>query len=314
MLLMMLACEPGVTPSSDQPEILFEVPAGSSARGLGGSLAAVGVVGSASRWEWFLRLGADGSCIKAGRHKLKVGMKGEEILAALCGVPVPKDEPFTVVEGWRIRDIDAALVEKGWIKAGAYIEATSKIDSFKLPFTTTSLEGYLYPETYKVEPDSFDPALLAQRQLDTFVERFYTPYQQKLGTRSLNEVVVMASLLEREEPTPANRPLVAGILWKRIDARWNLGVDATSRYSLDNWNDRTAFLKKLRDPTDPYNTRLRGGLPPTAIGAASLDSLVAATAPVPSEYWYYLHDASKTLHPAKDEAGHEANRRRYNVY
>jgi UPF0755 protein len=241
-------------------------------------------------------------------------MDAKALLAALCGAPVPKDEPFTVVEGWRIRDTDAALAEKGWIQAGAYIAAASDGSVYKVPFPLSSLEGYLYPETYRVEPEHFDPKDLIQRQLDTFSERFWTPYHEKLGTRSLSEVVVMASLVEKEEPSPENRPLIAGILWKRIDSGWNLGVDATSRYGLDDWNNREAFLKKLRDPEDPYNTRLRQGLPPGAIGNPGLEALVAAANPKPSEYWYYLHDATKSLHPAKNEAEHEANRRRYNVY
>ena len=119
---------------------------------------------------------------------------------------------------------------------------------------------------------------------------------------------------EREEPTDANRPLVAGILWKRLDADWNLGVDATSRYSLENWNDRRAFLARLRDPEDPYNTRLRPGLPPTPIGSPGISALEAALTPEASEYWYYLHDAQQNLHPTRNGQEHEQMRRRYDVY
>jgi UPF0755 protein len=124
----------------------------------------------------------------------------------------------------------------------------------------------------------------------------------------------MASMLEREEPVPAQRSLVAGILWKRIDHDTALGVDATSRYELDEWNDRQSFLKKLRDKEDPYNTRHRVGLPPGPIGAPSVASLVAALRPKPSEFWYYLHDANKVLRPSRNAAEHEALRKKYNVY
>lgn len=315
MLLFLLACDLGAAPNpTDTTEHFFEVPAGATARGLGAALEKDGLVASASQWQWFLRMGADGSCIKAGRHKVSPSMNGNTLLAALCGPPVPKDEPFTVVEGWRILEIDAALTEKGWTKAGDFTSAVADISSFKAPFTPKSMEGYLYPETYRIEPEHFDAKEFAQRQLDTFTERFWTPYHDKLGTRTLDDVVIMASLVEREEPTPDNRPTIAGILWKRLDAPWNLGVDATSRYHLTDWNDRSAFLKQLRDPNDPYNTRLRAGLPPTAIGNPGLEALVAAAQPLSSEYWYYLHDSNKVLHPAKNVAEHEANRRRYNVY
>jgi UPF0755 protein len=107
---------------------------------------------------------------------------------------------------------------------------------------------------------------------------------------------------------------VAGILWKRIDKGFALGVDATSRYELADWNDRKAFLKRLRDNTDPYNTRTRPGLPPGPIGAPTVDSLRAALHPKASEYWYYLHDAEKKLHPSRNAEEHEALRVKYNVY
>ena len=124
----------------------------------------------------------------------------------------------------------------------------------------------------------------------------------------------MASLLEREEPLPAQRPLVAGILWKRIDAGVPLGVDATSRYELREWNDRKAFLQRLRDPADPWNTRMKKGLPPGAIGSPTVDSLLAALRPQKSEFWYYLHDAQRILRPSRNGAEHEELRRKYNVY
>lgn len=316
MLLWLLACdlEAPADPAATA-ELMFEVPAGATARGLGDELLGAGLLEAEWKWEWFLRTSADGSCVKAGRHRVRANMDAPALLAALCGAPVPKDEPFTIPEGWRARDIDAALTAKGWIQAGAYLEATRNVaaytTSFPLP-TNGTLEGYLYPETYRVEPDAFAPKALVQRQLDTFAARFVQGREP--GVRSLHAVVTMASLLEREEPMPANRPLVAGILWRRIDAGWNLGVDATSRYTLDDWNDRKAFLKQLHDKTDPWNTRHRGGLPPTPIGNPGVDALEAAAAPVASEFWYYLHDADRVLHPSRSEAEHEGYRRRYNVY
>lgn len=316
MILFLLACdlEAPADPAATT-EVMFEVPAGASARGLGDDLVAAGLVAEEWKWEWFLRTGADGACIKAGRHRVKASMPLPALLAALCGAPVPKDEPFTVVEGWRAREIDAALAAKGWIQAGAYLEAIQDPSAYKVTFPmpeTGTLEGYLYPETYRVEPDRFDARTFVQRQLDTFHERFAA--SATLGARSLHDIVTMASMLEREEPKPENRGLVSGILWKRIDSGWNLGVDATSRYTLDDWNDRRAFLKKLRDPDDPWNTRLRPGLPPTPIGNPGTVALEAAAAPVASEFWYYLHDAEQNLHPSRNVAEHEGYRKKYNVY
>lgn len=304
-------------PAATEAQV-FTVPGGSSARSLAPKLADAGLVDSADDFVMYVRITKEGGCIKAGRHELSAAMSAGELIETMCGVPLPDDVPFTIVEGWRIREIDEALAKKGWTKPGEYAALAANPGAFTAPFPlpSDSLEGYLFPETYMVIPDKWDTKAFIQRQLDLLTERFYTPHADDIAAsdRSMGEVVIMASMLEREEPKVENRPLVAGILWKRIDAGWNLGVDATSRYTLDEWNDRKAFLKKLRDPKDPYNTRLRGGLPPTAIGNPSTPSLEAALAPVESEYWYYLHDSKQDIHPSRNSAEHEAYRRRYNVY
>lgn len=291
----------------------FVVPKGATAGGLTHRLADEGLIPGAWQWKLFLRQ-ADASCLKAGRFQVSPSMSMRELLDTLCGPPLPEDQPFTVVEGWRIREIDAALAARGWIEPGVYAElATTKAVELPFEISSPTLEGYLYPETYLVIPSEFDAKRFIERQLRTFHERFLSR-NADLGKRNLHEVVVMASMLEREEPKAVHRPLVAGILWKRIDSGWALGVDATSRYTLEDWNDRRSFLRQLRDPKDPYNTRLNKGLPPTAIGNPGIESLEAAIKPVASEFWYYLHDADQNLHPSRNAAEHEAKRAQYNVY
>lgn len=301
----------------EAPTVEFEVPKGSSAKSIGFALADKGLIKNRLAWRWHVwRRG--GLNAKAGRHLVSASMPLRNIATTLEGVPLPDDEPFTVVEGWRLRDTDSALAAAGLIQPGAYLAAARRPADFHAPFPlpSASVEGYLYPETYRVERTSFDAKKFVQRQLDAFTERFYAPNKDEIekSGRSLHALVTMASMLEREEPVPAQRALVAGILWKRLDNGWALGVDATSRYPLDEWNDRKAFLKALRDPEDPYNTRLRKGLPPGPIGAPAIDSLLAALRPASSAYWYYLHDSSRTLHPSKDAAEHERLRARYGVH
>ncbi len=331
LLGLLSGCDLASAPNpASTTEVIFEVAAGTTARGLGPDLEKAGLVVDSWRWEWFLRTGTSGAqeggkCLKAGRHRVNAGMDATALLTALCGAPVPVDEPFTVVEGWRIREIDAALAAKGWAPAGAFTTAvTTDLGSYTVnyPLPADTLEGFLYPETYKVEPAAFkEPDGLhrfVQRLLTMFGEKFgdEAAAAEKAGTlsRPFHDLVVMASMIEREEPSAANRPIIAGILWKRIDAGWNLGVDATSRYTITDWNDRDAFMVKLRDPKDPWNTRLKPGLPPTPIGSPGEVALHAAMNPEASEYWYYLHDSSHVLHGGRSVAEHEANRRKYNVY
>ena len=313
--------------SSESPTVAFAVPKGATGNALGKLLVEQQLVADARFWKFHLwQRGQEGKPFqpKAGKHELKASMTIPEIAVALEKSPAADDEPFAMIEGWRLRDTDAALAEKGWIKPGEYLKATQNPQKFKAPFAlpTTTLEGYLYPETYRVvaKDDEGKPAFnvdaLVQKQIDTFVARFYEPNKGDLAKcgRSLDEIVKMASMLEREEPVPAQRHIVAGILWKRIDKHFPLGVDATSRYTLAEWNDRKEFLVHLRDPDEPYNSRLKTGLPPTPIGAPTVDSLIAAMKPQQNEFFYYLHDSDKKLHPSRNAEEHEALRKQYNIY
>jgi len=301
----------------DATEVTFQVPSGATARGIGPALVEEGVVSGELGWKLYVRRNPDeATCLKAGRFLLRRDMSMREVMSTLCGPPLPEDVPFTVLEGWRIRDIDAALAEKGWIAPGEYAAvAEAKAVETPFPIESPTLEGYLFPETYMVTPPPrFDPKAFIERQLQTFDERFRTPNAAALETRGLHAVVVVASMVEREERTDALRPVVAGVLWKRLDHGWQLGVDATSRYPLENWTDNNAFVVRLRDPDDPYNTRLRKGLPPTAIGNPSLDCLEAALHPEDSPWWFYLHDRDGVFHGARTGDEHDVNRARYGVY
>ena len=312
------AVEPGST-----EVIVFEVPKGASLSKVGRDLAAEGLIptlftGPDDLWRIYIKAyGAPD--VKAGRHEVTRGMNIPQLLEALASRPLSEDVKLTMVEGWRLEDADAWLAEHGWIEAGAYLKAASDPSSFEIPFPlkTPNLEGFLLPETYAVPKAKLDVPKLIQRQIDAFNARFVQPNAAAIeaSKRSLHELVIIASMLEREEPKPINRPKVAEVMYKRLDAKTPLGIDATSRYTLDDWNSRRKFLAKLRDPDDPYNTRLRPGLPPTPIGAPSLISLKAALEPGPTtRNWYYLHDRQGNIHFARDAAGHEANRKRYNVY
>ena len=293
------------------------VPQGVTLREMGKRLEKAGLVRDATAWRAWLLLNPPPP-IKAGRHLVSRSMDVPHLAEALAGKPLSDDAPLTMVEGWRVRDAEAFLASSGMIEAGADARAVSQPQRFKLdvPASPATLEGYLFPETYRVPVGPLDVDRFVQRQVDAFVEKFARPYAEEIkrGPRTLHQLVTVASLLEREEANPANRPNIAGVIYKRLDMGKPLGIDATSRYTLAQWNDRQAFLAQLRNPDDPYNTRLKPGLPPTPIGAPSLPSLLAALRPVNGPYLYYLHDANGACHFARTADEHEANRKTYNVY
>jgi UPF0755 protein len=306
-----------LSPGPFGEDVELEVPKGANARTVGTLLSQTGLVPEPMVFR-FAVWKRGGLSLKAGKFKLSRSLSPMELANALEKPPLAEDEPFVVVEGWRLRDVDEALAAAGRAEAGAYLLAASSSRGYVAPFELPegTLEGYLYPETYMLPKGRIDPRVLVQKQLELFASRAFTPHESELRghKRSLHELITMASMLEREEPNPTNRPMVAGILWKRIDLGYPLGVDATSRYELKEWNDRAAFLVKLRNVNDAYNTRHRKGLPPTPIGSPTEASFRAALEPTASEYLYYLHDAQRQLHPSRNAEEHEALRKKYDVY
>src|SRR5690606_7942335 len=128
-----------------------------------------------AEWMWRYHLWRRGGlAAKAGRFEVGPGRSIPEIASALEGTPLPEDVPFVVVEGWRLRDTDAARPWRVPVAPGAYSEAAYREEAARArsPSEGTTREGYLYPETYGSVTDRFEVHALVQRQLETFVERF----------------------------------------------------------------------------------------------------------------------------------------------
>lgn len=132
-------------------------------------------------------------------------------------------------------------------------------------------------------------------------------FAQSPHTKSDN--IIMASIIEGEARTDAERPLVAGILWKRLAKGMPLQVDATFAYTLGKSSDELTIADLRKD--SPYNTYTRKGLPPTPIDNPGLPSIKAVLEPQVSDYWYYLHDAHGTIHYARTYEEHLQNKKLY---
>jgi UPF0755 protein len=147
--------------------------------------------------------------------------------------------------------------------------------------------------------------------LGTFRKRIITNYADQVRTsgKSMAQVVTMASLVESESRAGEERPIIAGILWKRLEAKIGLGVDAANRYMLNKPTE--ALTQKDLDADSPYNTRKYRGLPPSPISNPGITAFEAALHPVASEYLYYLHGSDGRVHYAVTNDEHNQNRARY---
>lgn len=309
--------------ASDTKSASFTVEQGQSIGLIAAGLEERQLIRSPFAFKLYARLTGVAGSLQAGSFALSPSQSTAEIIDVLHG---GKSEEFnvTIPEGYTVADIDALLASKGLGKPGDIIDCAFRCDfsTFEfLPATAAQggeefrigsrLEGYLFPETYAVSPADYVPKFVIERMLGTFRKRIVNAYASDIekSGRTLHELVTMASLVEEESRHDEERAVIAGILWKRLDAGVVLGVDATTRYRLGKRSD--VLTKDDVEISSAYNTRRTQGLPPSPIANAGEPSFVAALRPKESSYWYYLHDPSGVIHYAVTNDEHNANRARY---
>ncbi len=170
-------------------------------------------------------------------------------------------------------------------------------------------EGYIFPDTYFFQPGT--PAQEVVFQMKKNFENKMRSISPEIGrlSRKLSDVIIMASLLEGEGNTLENRQIIAGILWKRLEQRMPLQVDATFVYI----NGKASHELTLDDLSSdsPYNTYINRGLPPGPINNPGLESIHAAITPTETSYFYYLSDKDGLFHYAATHDEHVLNKKRY---
>jgi hypothetical protein len=210
--------------------------------------------------------------------------------------PVPKGpatlktESVTIPEGYTRSQIAGVAKDAGL--SGDYEKATAKAPKgFDIAKTgapkDASLEGFLFPATYELEKGASVDALVKD-QLSAFDDNISQVNLKDAEKKNLTmyDVVTIASMIEREVLVPKERPLVAAVIYNRLSQGIPLGIDATLRYDLDNFDKPLTETDLQTD--SPYNTRIVTGLPPTPIANPGLDSLKAAADPANVDYLYYV--------------------------
>lgn len=211
------------------------------------------------------------------------------------------------LEPTRVRVPEGATVEEIAVLFTSHFQ---RFDEERFMRAAENEEGYLFPDTYFFLPNANDDLVLRtlQQNFNTNVATI-RPQIEAFG-KPFNEVMIMASILEREAHTSEDRRKIAGVLWERLDRGMLLQVDATFLYSLG----RTTFdltIDDLESRDDPYNTYVHKGLPPTPIGSPSLDSILAAVTPINEGYLFYLADKNNVTHYSKTYEEHLKKKRLY---
>jgi uncharacterized YceG family protein len=176
--------------------------------------------------------------------------------------------------------VTPVLTGTAYAKAAA---TTSPPPAFRAADRRHSIEGFLFPSGYEFGVSS-RPVDLIRLQLNEFERQWR---KVKPGARKPYDVLVVASMIERETAAPEERKLVSAVIWNRLRQGMPLGIDATLRYGLGIPGNRPITAAQQRNQT-PYNTNVHRGLPPTPIGNPGLPSLVAAAHPAAVDYLYYV--------------------------
>lgn len=261
----------------------FEVKKGESIATIATHLKSAGLIRSPLYFRFLAKL--QDLTLQAGMFQISPASSPSQvalILTSAKGV----DRKLTIPEGFRIEQIAET--------------AGFTLSDFKL--AAKGFEGQLFPDTYFIKAET-TPAELVKIMHDNFLA--------KAGSVSPSDLI-LASLVERETRGDAEKPVVAGILKKRLAAGWPLELDATIQYFLGKsgnwWPDTTLLDRQLKSP---YNTYLNKGLPPAPIGNPGLASIRGVQSSMDSPYWFYLHDRQGTIHYGATSAEHSANIAKY---
>jgi UPF0755 protein len=270
-------------------EVRVSIPANSAAADVGDVLAEEGVVSSS--FFFSLRTRLSGAELKAGDYTLRQDMSYADAIAALeAGPPPPETINVTIPEGQSRRET-AAIIRETDLR-GSYLEASQRQRTFNprrygAPRSAGSLEGFLFPATFELEPGSTANQLVRQ-QLGAFRENIQRVDMSRARERNLTvyDVLIIASMVEREASIADERRLVSAVIHNRLREGMPLGIDATIRFATRNWS-RPLRQSEL-DIDSPYNTRKNTGLPPGPIGSPGLESIRAAANPADVDYLYYV--------------------------
>ncbi len=289
----------------------FVITKGEGATEIAQKLKQAGIVRSAWIFEFYLYLTGKRNKILAGEYQLSAMNMPD--LANYLTKGVDKETTIKIIEGWTLDQINDYFLSRGLSKQIDFFEKVGQPPScsanqcqeaklIKKDFikkiadrfsffdgkpSDATLEGYLFPDTYRVFKDATIEEIIIKmlENFDAKLEPFMR-YEIDKQNKNIYEILTMASIIEAEVPHEADRAIISGILWKRLETGMPLQVDSTLNY-VTGHNSRALSSSELKI-NSPYNTYLYPDLPPGPIGNPGLSAIKAAIYPQDSPYWFFL--------------------------
>jgi len=309
--------------SANTEQVPFTVESGVAGNQIGAQLAQAGLIKSTSGWKLWTKLkqvtDSNGG-FKAGTYLVSPEESLSDIAAKIWSGEIMQTN-FTIPEGWSTRQMADYFESEGYFTAQEFNQAVTEIPYDKYPWLPQDLpilEGFLYPDTYKVSSDRINrPSAIIDTMLQHFESTALPVYETQKPDMSLLEWVSLASIVEKEAVIGDERRLIAGVFTARLEQGMRLESDPTVEYGLDirQTADQPLTYSQVRTPS-PYNTYMNAGLTPTPIASPGIASLKATLDPEGTDYLFFVarydgtHVFSETL--SEHEAATRKIRRQRN--
>lgn len=304
---------------SPTKNVEFIIEEGTSVETIAADLKAAGLITNEWYFKFYVRRADIAGDIQAGAFSIPNHLPLEELGEILQNAVFP-DIWVTIPEGMMAIDIVdtignafATYSENSFDKS-AFLDMVTTEDptmTVDLPIPEGKpLEGYIFPDTYRFPPDASAEYVL-HMILTTFRTKIYNSLRNDIENSgyTLYEVLILASILERETKHSEDRPVVADILLRRLENNWALEVDATLLYHFRDW--KHPITTEDLELDTPYNTRKYPGLTPTPIANPGEETIRAVLFPQVNTYWYYISDRDGILHYAETLEEHNINIQNY---
>lgn len=309
----------------------FTVTQGEGVKIIGAHLKQNNLINSQFIFETLVYLRQNETKFLAGKYSIKSSISLNQLVNLLTTNPLSQDKEIKVLEGWSVQQIGQYLENNGYQQAEElfavvgyptidyrqHLELPKLVDFTKqYQFlqdkpTWLGLEGYLFPDTYRVYYN-FSVEDLARKMLDNFDKKLTFEMRQEISQqkKTIFEVINMASLIEKEANNIKDKKIVADVFYKRLLAGMPLQSCATVNYLLGRPKEQLTYQDiKI---VSPYNTYLHTGLPSGPICNPGIDSIEAAIWPAKTDHWYFLSDPADTnLIFSKNKAEHDRNKLKY---
>ena len=264
--------EPGVA-------VNFTVNDGDTISAVASRLDEVGIISNATIFRWYVSTKGT-IALTPGYYALKPRDNAGSVIEALSTPPAQTFISVTFPEGMTVAQMATRLSEKmTFMKAEDFVAAANSPDTASTlrPKSVSSLEGLLFPDTYQISGDDTESRVVAR--LSSMMERVSRQVDLAAGAKARGfspyEVLIIASLIEREAKVSSDRPKIAQVIYNRLSKKMKLEIDASVKYGQDpamSWTD-------MKATNTPYNTYINAGLPPTPIANPGKASIQAALAP-----------------------------------